>query len=74
MARGQRDLGLEQQRRERMSHWRASGLNFREFCQRRGLTEPTFHGWKWGLRVSAVAGLTTDSKLNGNSSAVAHVW
>ena len=37
MARGQRDLGLERQWRDRMSHWRASGLSVRDLCLRRGL-------------------------------------
>ena len=58
MARGQRDLGLERQWRDRMSHWRASGLNVREFCQRRGLTEPTFHYWRRELRMRDAAAST----------------
>ena len=51
MARRQRDLGLERQWRERMAGWRASGLSVREFCQRRELTEPTFHYLRRGLRT-----------------------
>ncbi len=58
MARGRRDLGLERQWRERMAGWRASGLSVREFCQRRGLTEPTFHYWRRELRMRDSAAST----------------
>ena len=58
MARGRRDLGLERQWRERMVGWRASGLSVREFCQRRGLTEPTFHYWRRELRTRDSAAST----------------
>ena len=58
MARGQRDLGLERQWRERMAGWRASGLRVREFCLRRGLTEPTFHYWRRELRMRDAAAST----------------
>ena len=53
MARGRRDLGLEW--RERMAGWQASGLSVREFCQRRALTEPTFHYWRRELRMRDAA-------------------
>jgi transposase len=58
MARGQRDLGLERQWRERMAIGEASGLSVREFCQRRGLTEPTFHYWRRELRKRDAAAST----------------
>ena len=69
MARGQRDLGLERQWRERMAGWRASGLSVREFCQRRGLTEPTFHYWRRELRMRDAAASTAAMKSSsGNKS------
>ena len=69
MARGRRDLGLERQWRERMSHWQASGLSVREFCQRRGLTEPTFHYWRRELRMrDAAASTAAMSSSSGNKS------
>jgi len=74
MARGQRDLGLERQWRDRMSHWRASGLNVREFCQRRGLTEPTFHYWRRELRMrDAAASTAAMSSSSGKKSRPAFV-
>jgi transposase-like protein len=69
MERGRRDLGLERQWRERMSHWQASGLSVREFCQRRGLTEPTFHYWRRELRMrDAAASTAAMSSSSGNKS------
>jgi len=59
MARGQRDLGLERQWRDRMSQWRASGLSVSEFWQQWGLTEPTFHYWRRELWLRDVAASTT---------------
>jgi len=59
MARGQRDLGLERQWRERMAVWRASRLSVHDFCQQRGLTEPTFHYWRRELWLRDVAASTT---------------
>ncbi len=58
MARGRRDLVLERQWRERMARWRASGLSVRDFCQRRRLTEPTFHYWRRELRMRDAAAST----------------
>lgn len=69
MARRRRDLGLERQWRERMADWRASGLSVREFCQRRGLTEPTFHYWRRELRMrDAAASTAAMSSSSGNKS------
>ena len=51
MSRGQRDLRLERQWRERMDQCQASGLSIREFCVRNGLSEPTFYFWKRELRI-----------------------
>lgn len=74
MARGQRDLGLERQWRDRMSRWRASGLSVREFCQQRGLTEPTFHYWRRELRTrDAAASTTAMSSSSGKKSRPAFV-
>ena len=55
MARGERDPVLERGWREQVGQWRASGLSVREFCLRRGLTEPTFHYWKRELRARDAA-------------------
>lgn len=76
MARGQRDLGLERRWRERMAGWRASGLSVREFCQRRGLTEPTFHYWRRELRMRDSAASTaamSSSSSSGKKSRPAFV-
>lgn len=74
MARGRRDLGLERQWRERMAGWRASGLSVREFCQRRGLTEPTFHYWRRELRMRDMAASTAAmSSSSGKKSRPAFV-
>jgi len=74
MARGQRDLGLERQWRERMAGWRASGLSVRDFCQRRGLTEPTFHYWRRELRMrDSAASTTAMSSSSGKKSRPAFV-
>jgi len=51
MARGQRDPVLEQQWRERMARWQASGLNVREFCVQHALIESSFYYWKRELRA-----------------------
>jgi len=69
MARGQRDLGLERQWRERMAGWRASGLSVRVFCQWRGLTEATFHYWRRELRMrDAAASTAAMSSSSGKKS------
>ena len=69
MARGQRDLGLERQWRDRMSQWRASGLSVREFCQWRGMTEPTFHDWSRELRMlDSAASTAAMSSSSGKKS------
>ena len=67
MARRQRDLGLERQWRERMAGWRASGLSVRDFCQRRGLTEPTFHYWRRELRIRDAAASTAAMKSSSEN-------
>ena len=74
MAQGQRDLGLERQCRDRMSQWRASGLSAREFCQRRGLTEPTFYYWSRELRTrDSAASTAAMSSSSGKKSRPAFV-
>ena len=74
MARGQRDLGLEQQWRERMAGWRASGLSVREFCQRRGLTELTFYYWRRELWTrDSAASTAAMSSSSGKKSRPAFV-
>ena len=65
MARGQRDLGLERQWRERMAVWRASRLSVHDFCQQRGLTEPTFHYWRRELRTRDSVASTTGMSSGG---------
>lgn len=32
--------------RRAMRQWRASGLTVRDFCVKRGLTEPSFYAWR----------------------------
>lgn len=51
MAQGKpRDTRKEQLWRRLISDWRASGLTVREFCERRGLPEPSFYGWRRQLQ------------------------
>ena len=42
----QRDARKEQQWRQRIRQWRASGLTVRAFCEERGLSEPSFYAWR----------------------------
>jgi hypothetical protein len=47
MAHGnERDGRKERQWRRWIGEWRASGLTVRAFCARRGLSEPSFYGWR----------------------------
>ncbi len=55
MARGQRDLDLERQWRERVARWAASGLSVHAFCQQYGLIETSFYYWKRELRTRDAA-------------------
>lgn len=32
--------------RDRVTRWKASGLNVRAFCRREGLSEPSFYSWR----------------------------
>ena len=45
-----RDARKEQQWRQRIQEWRASGLSVRAFCARRGLAEPSFYAWRKELQ------------------------
>lgn len=50
MAKGkQRDVRKEQQWRQWLRQWRASGLSVRAFCEERGLSEPSFYAWRRAL-------------------------
>ena len=42
----QRDARKEQQWRQRLRQWRASGLTVRAFCEERGLSQPSFYAWR----------------------------
>lgn len=47
MAHGRaRDQVKERQWRRWIVEWRASGLSVRAFCDRRGLTTPSFYAWR----------------------------
>jgi hypothetical protein len=47
MAQGKpRDERKEQQWRRWIGEWRTSGLGVRDFCDRRGLSEPVFYRWR----------------------------
>jgi hypothetical protein len=47
MAQGKRrDERKERQWRRWLEDWRTSGLSVRAFCSRRGLSEPSFYGWR----------------------------
>ncbi|QEL16690.1 IS66 family insertion sequence element accessory protein TnpA [Limnoglobus roseus] len=55
MAKTQRDPAREQFWRDAIAAWRSSGLTVRAFCERRQLTETTFHHWRRELRRRAAA-------------------
>jgi hypothetical protein len=44
--RWRRDRGKERTWRRRLREWRHSGLSVREFCDGRGLSEPSFYAWR----------------------------
>lgn len=46
MVRFQRDKSKEHFWRRAVRQWRRSGQSIRAFCQERGLSEPSFHGWR----------------------------
>jgi hypothetical protein len=47
MAHGRaRDERKERQWQRWIDQWRASGLSVRDFCDRRGLTSPSFYHWR----------------------------
>ena len=47
MANGRpQDEQKEQQWRRRFGEWQASGLSVRAFCERRGLSAPSFYAWR----------------------------
>ena len=48
MARSERPHGAarEQRWRQTVARWRASGLRVRDFCDREGLSEPSFYQWR----------------------------
>lgn len=47
MAKGKpRDRRKEQQWRQWIREWRASGVTARAFCERRGLAEASFYSWR----------------------------
>jgi hypothetical protein len=47
MAHGRaRDERKERQWRRWIGEWQASGLSARAFCERRGLTVPSFYAWR----------------------------
>jgi transposase-like protein len=51
MAQGRpRDLSKEQQWRQRIRQWQASGLSVRAFCARHALAQATFYAWRRLLR------------------------
>lgn len=42
----QPNTALEQTWRDRVTRWKASGLNVRDFCRGEGLSEPSFYSWR----------------------------
>jgi hypothetical protein len=49
-----RDGEKERRWREAVKRWAKSGLSVREFCRRRGLSEPSFYGWRRTLAQRSV--------------------
>lgn len=50
-----RDARKEQQWRQWIQQWRASGQSVRAFCRRHGLAEPSFYAWRKVLQRRAPA-------------------
>lgn len=46
MAKGERDLAKERGWRDLVKRQAASGLSVRAFCQREGLSQASFYGWR----------------------------
>jgi hypothetical protein len=46
MAKHMRDAKLERLWRQRLKEWQRSGQTGRDFCQRHGLSEPSFYCWR----------------------------
>ncbi|HMD59305.1 MAG TPA: hypothetical protein VKG66_05915 [Steroidobacteraceae bacterium] len=44
--RGERDCGKERFWRQVLRHWQRSGQTVRSYCGERGLSEPSFYGWR----------------------------
>ena len=56
MAQGKRrDERKERQWRRWIGEWRRSGMSVRDFCARRGVSEPSFYGWRRVLEQRAAA-------------------
>ncbi len=49
---------------ERIARWRGSGLSVRQFCQREGLSEPSFYAWR---RVLSQRGKSEGARPSGTS-------
>ena len=45
-----RDPHKEQQWRQHIRDWQGSGLSIRAFCDRRGLSQPSFYAWRSELQ------------------------
>ncbi len=45
-----RDERKEQHWRQRIRDWQRSGLSIRDFCGRRGLSQPSFYAWRRELQ------------------------
>ena len=45
-----RDERKEQHWRQRIHDWQGSGLSIRDFCARRGLSQPSFYAWRRELQ------------------------
>jgi hypothetical protein len=45
-----RDPRKEQHWRQHIRDWQRSGLSIRDFCSRRGLSQPSFYAWRSELQ------------------------
>jgi transposase len=45
-----RDARKEQHWRHQIRDWQRSGLSIRDFCARRGLSQPSFYAWRCELQ------------------------
>ena len=59
-----RDVAKERFWRRAVTQHRRSGLTIREFCARRGLSEPLFYSWRRELALRGGSGIRNTSRAD----------